>query len=81
MYKIEKSVPIPDPYEQRRKYPFSDMAPGDSFVVPKEKANAAQAIGRRFVERHRPDMQVVQRTEPDGKGVRVWLHLRKEEER
>jgi hypothetical protein len=32
---IDKDVPMPPPTDGRpRKYPFPDMAPGDSFAVP-----------------------------------------------
>lgn len=34
MAKLEKGVPLPVRAARRRKYPWEEMAVGDSFVVP-----------------------------------------------
>lgn len=80
MYDIEKGVPPPEIYGNRRGryaiYPFSLMEPGDSFYVPENgvpsrtiaaRINNAQSNWRK---RNGPDMafSVYQM----GSGVRCW---------
>jgi hypothetical protein len=78
-YEIEKGVALPPvPQSFTRKYPFPDMEPGDSFLIPAkngERQRLRQRIrcaARRFAAR---------RTMPDGVrfttravegGVRCW---------
>lgn len=58
MYKLEKSVPIPESGAPT-KYPFKVMAVGDSFSVPREgganlrnaASQAARKNGRKFTVR------------------------------
>jgi hypothetical protein len=79
-FKIEKNVPL---YPRRgkpwrRKYPWWEMEPGDSFLVPKDKGASAQGSGINFCRRHRKNCRIERRTEGDF--VRFWLLLKKTEE-
>ncbi len=40
MYEIEKNVPLSASQQGGIVYPFREMQPGDSFLVPAEKARA-----------------------------------------
>jgi len=65
---IEKDVPVPVS-TRSRKYPFLDMAEGDSVFFVGEKINgrayrAAMSTGRRH------DQKFVARKEDDG--LRIW---------
>lgn len=40
---IEKDVPIPA-LKVKVKYPFSDLQPGDSFVIPKKTTSASVTV-------------------------------------
>jgi len=37
MYPIEENIPLPENRGRTPKYPFHDMKPGDSFLVPREE--------------------------------------------
>lgn len=79
-YQIEKGHSIPEPHRgplgpRGSKYPFADMAVGDSFLVTDEKeqngvASSAQRYGKmhdaRFITRRR------NMAEHGEEGVRVW---------
>ena len=41
MIKVEKDIPIPQAYLKRIKYPWDDMAVGDSFFLPGVKQFSA----------------------------------------
>jgi hypothetical protein len=70
MFKIEKKIPVPSMTRNgTRKYPFREMAPGDSFLVtsPPDFAvirasayAAGKSLGSRFITRKEKD------------GIRVW---------
>jgi hypothetical protein len=96
-YKIEKTVPIPTDFRTHdRKYPFEDMAVGDSFFsVPEYEdetvkrlsnriAQARQSYQRRGIKQNNP-VQFTQRIwvdEETGKtGIRVWRVPLEEEEK
>lgn len=76
MFKIEKSVPIPqiDPrfdgstLGSTPLYPFKDMQVGDSFFVPKSVSKKAFAAAR--VHKHRHKVGFIMR--PYGDGYRIW---------
>ena len=61
---VEKNVPIP------ARYPFADMAVGDSFALPPEitRTTVTVAAGR-YGEKH--DMKFTVRRMPD-KTLRCW---------
>lgn len=62
--KVEKGIPFP------RKYPFADMAVGDSFAVPPEVHRTTVAIAAlRYGRKH--DMKFVVRLTPD-RTLRCW---------
>jgi hypothetical protein len=81
-FKIEKGVPIfasrigraPGP----PRFPFPDMAIGDSFAVPVPSGTPAKEVAdlvRKDASnwrRTRPEFQVAIRTDPTGKDVRCW---------
>jgi hypothetical protein len=52
-------------------YPFSEMLPGDSFLVQdRKKADSARVASIRFVKRQEPDWAFVMRKVADG--WRIW---------
>jgi hypothetical protein len=62
MIEIEKDVPLP---HGRHKYPFDEMAVGDSFFAEKVKAKSLRSIAWR----HRPKQFTIRKEE---EGVRCW---------
>lgn len=66
-YEIEDGVPLPP--STRRKYPFGEMLPGQSVVIPATEAlrarNAAHERGRRS------SMRFATKTMDDG-SIRIW---------
>lgn len=64
-FKIEKKVPVPT----RGKWPFGDMAVGDSFVVPPELKDGARQAA--FAYGSKKNMKFVTRATDEG-GLRVW---------
>lgn len=74
---IEKNVPVPsDAFTpNRRKYPFAEMAVGDSIVVDGDRANTAhcKAYGAAINYGRRNGKVFVGRKEPDQPGkTRIW---------
>jgi hypothetical protein len=79
--KIEKGVPLP----QRRlpalqRYPFDQMAPGDSFAVEVEPGSTIErlrsnisACGHAWAKRNAPGAAMATRIEPGRTSVRIWL--------
>lgn len=71
MYRIEKGVPMgARKFAREKKYPFKDMSPGDSFLIPEDDvhrnqrqacANSAAYYGKKIATR-----------KVEG-GVRVWV--------
>jgi hypothetical protein len=76
MYAVTKRIPIPPPRAAARRYPWADMAKGDSFFVPLTAASpiavraAAHYAGRRSSNGER--YMTSQRTEGGVPGTRVW---------
>lgn len=74
-FRIEKNVPIPPKGAGKRrvKFPFREMKPGDSFLVP-AKSPAEQRLVRQRVTTYGIQTlgkgTITTRTVP--KGVRVW---------
>lgn len=73
-FKVEKGVRI----GRRTKYPWPDMEPGDSFLVPWDDEvpphalqKRVHSVGARWCQNNRPDLAV--RTRLRENGVRVWL--------
>lgn len=44
--KVEKGVPIPTPRQCNKKYPYDQMEPGDSFLVPEDEGQSAYVACR-----------------------------------
>ena len=63
MYEIEKGVPLPAHGNAR--YPFRDMAVGDSFVSDRNISAAVSEAGKRL------GLKFICRKQPDG-SFRVW---------
>ena len=66
--KIEKGVPIPDDVKGRKKYPFSEMEIGDSFVCQNAHGNTyaysfSRLLGKKFIAR---------KIESDRHAWRIW---------
>lgn len=62
-FNIEKNVPL------FKRYPFADMKPGDSFVVPKNiQRVTVYMAAKRYGERHNQTYAVRQTPE----GLRCW---------
>lgn len=77
-FKIEKGVEIPTDNPGRgrnsRRYPFHDMAVGDSFFVPCDarEVRSVQSAGRNHTRRHGHAFITRRRTEDGVEGVRFW---------
>ena len=73
--KIDKHVPVP-PGATKRKYPFGDMAPGDSVFFPGEnradKHHPAYMSARNYVRRNGWQITVRSVIENGVKGIRIW---------
>lgn len=76
-YRIEKNIPIPKPNSQS-KYPFGEMAIGDSFLAPSEKKTSISAAISSFRKTH-PDAFFAQRRVSETE-IRVWRVDRKKEQ-
>jgi hypothetical protein len=77
MFKIEKGIPIPEPHKRngyKSKYPFSQLEPGDSFLVPTNKEqthnvrNRVSAASHHYAAKHGWKFSI--RVMVDG--IRVW---------
>ena len=73
MYAIEKNVPVAASTQGGIVYPFRDMEPGDSFLVPTERAggnhmNTPRRAATQYAKRH--GIKLVTR-KVDG-GLRIW---------
>ncbi|HAR45619.1 MAG TPA: hypothetical protein DCS05_05440 [Nitrospiraceae bacterium] len=76
-YKIEKEVPIPAPYRkaQGSKYPFAQMAVGDSFAVDVEDGEGPAAVLNRMrgaANRFGKDNGMTLTARVMGSTVRIW---------
>ena len=74
--KIDKGIEIPNPYKDKRKYPFEEMEIGDSILFCKENDRVAQgrAANRVFMWRsHNKAMKnrkyITRKTK---QGIRIW---------
>lgn len=38
---VEKDIPIPAPRQINKRYPYDNMEPGDSFLVPADEGHSA----------------------------------------
>ncbi len=70
---IERNVPVPEARQGIQKYPWHEMKPGDSFVVPLERMDGARYAGRAWCARHKPEWMVVTRKTEDNSGLRIWF--------
>ena len=69
-FKIEKGVPFNGMKGVRLFWPFADMKPGDSFLVPCHSAQDARSAMCWWGRRH--NQKFGSRKMPDGENVRVW---------
>lgn len=68
-FKIETGIPAPPPVQPRRRYPFRDMAVGDSFFA----ANVSIVTVSVATRDHRPKKFTCRTVVENGiKGVRAW---------
>ena len=81
-YEVRAGVDIPPLRvgSGSEKYPWTEMGPGDSFLIPVDRQNftarhkiqsAVQGNGRLWCNRHRPECKTVTRSVEDG--IRVWM--------
>lgn len=74
MIKIDKNIPLPAGGGKhsgpKRKYPFHDMAVGDSFFVPGKRTTDLSPSVTQFRNKYAPESMFTTRAEPGG--VRVW---------
>jgi hypothetical protein len=69
--KIEKGVPISFPKMGRpTKYPWADMAPGDSFFVPVDSGNIE--LRRQCLRRCATAQKIKIATRKENGGLRIW---------
>ena len=68
MLQIESGIEYP---ENRVKYPFADMQPGDSILFKEaSQGNSARVSALRFVRMHQPDWKFRMRRVENG--WRLW---------
>ena len=68
-FKIEKNVP-PPVSDKNTKWPLAQIQPGDSFLVPPEKALRVRYAASQFVRRTQPKWRFATRTVKGG--LRIW---------
>jgi hypothetical protein len=70
--KVEKTVPMPSRTGRGApcKYPWADMAVGDSFFVKGQTSARLYAAGQDWGDRRDPPIKFATRTENDG--ARIW---------
>ena len=70
--KVETGIPMPETTDRVAKYPWSKMAPGDSFLVSckpgDNKSGAVRSAANVYGTRHQMKFSI---RKVDG-GVRVW---------
>lgn len=70
MLKIESGVPL-EKSRTSKKYPFAQMAVGDSFFFDElPDVESAQSAGKGYAKRHNPDFRMTRR-KVEG-GYRLW---------
>ena len=70
MFKVEHGIDLPPLKVGREtKYPWSDMAMGDSFAVPRNIRTIVLAAARGYSHRH-PDYKFIARN--IGDETRIW---------
>lgn len=72
MFKVEKNIPIKARKHGAKKYPFSEMAIGDSFFVPlSEYTNTGSARSSLYTAARREGVKITVRNTYCG-NLRVW---------
>ncbi len=66
--KIDKKIPVPT--KITTKYPFGDMAVGDSFVVSTALRSSVYGASASWARQHNPDAKFTTRKEGDE--TRIW---------
>lgn len=78
--KIDKGVPVPAAFAAKERFPWREMAVGDSFFAPgyiqtkAQRKNGEPTIGLAFAKRLVPNSKwTLRMVEESGvRGVRVW---------
>ncbi len=68
-YAIENDAELPAARNGRSRYPFAEMEPGQSFVVPAEENKGVRSAAHSFGKRH--EQKFTCRRQADG-SVRIW---------
>ena len=68
-YAIQSEVDLPAARNGRSRYPFAQMAPGDSFEAPEAENKSVRSAAHSYGKRH--GQAFTCRRQPDG-SVRVW---------
>ena len=75
VYRIDKGIPLARQMRPARRYPFAEMMPGDSFLVPREgdgfKRRARNATTYTFWWGRKNGRRFATRTSAEG--LRIWL--------
>ncbi len=66
-YQIDKGIPIPESRGRPGKYPFADMKPGDSVLIPGKRATQ---LGGPLAYHRGKGLELTSRTVEGG--CRVW---------
>jgi hypothetical protein len=69
MYKIDKSVPIPETVATKRKYPFGEMNVGDSIFFSGINTQGSPVKAAKLYFKRKGQKCLVKR---EGDGMRVW---------
>lgn len=68
-YSIESGTELPAARNGRSRYPFAQMAAGDSFVAPADENKGVRSAAHSYGKRH--EQTFTCRRQDDG-SVRVW---------
>lgn len=72
-YTIDEDLPVPG----RAKYPFAEMKPGHSFLIPNDEIDDVRKVQRRVISSaNQAGVKILTRTvnnDEHGHGLRVWL--------
>jgi hypothetical protein len=69
---LRKDIPIPEDGSRVKRYPFSQMAVGESFAAPAGKRRSLLTSAQYYKRRYGKEFTVRQRIEDGVKVIRVW---------
>jgi len=69
MFKIEKNIPL----TTKKAYPFDDMEPGDSFLIPVSDAKKIGYARSQINNYKKKNTNLIISTRVEEAGLRVWL--------